>query len=79
MLRLSPSPKVYLAAGATDLRNNIDGLLILIEKQLKLNPFDSCLFVFCEVLYYLHHLPRKLKTLQNNNTEQTIDNSRLHQ
>ena len=47
MLRLSPSPKVYLAAGATDLRNNIDGLLILIEKQLKLNPFDSCLFVFC--------------------------------
>ena len=47
MLRLAPSPQVYLATGVTDLRNNIDGLLILIQNEMKLDPFAPALFVFC--------------------------------
>ena len=47
MLRLVPAPNVWLAVGVTDLRNNIDGLLILIKNELKLDPFEPSLFVFC--------------------------------
>lgn len=47
MLRFTPSSKVYIALGPTDLRNNIDGLSLMIEKQFKLDPFDNSLFVFC--------------------------------
>ena len=47
MLRLSPGVKVYLATGPTDMRNNIDGLLILIKFSLKLDPFEPAFFVFC--------------------------------
>ncbi len=40
--------KVYIAAGYTDLRNNIDGLSYIIERKYKLSPFDEgTLFVFC--------------------------------
>ena len=47
MLRLTPDFKVYLAPGVTDMRNNIDGLALKVEKQLKLDPFENSLFVFC--------------------------------
>lgn len=47
MLRLTPGIKVYLACGPTDLRNSIDGLLIIIRFRLKLNPFEPAMFVFC--------------------------------
>ena len=47
MLRMTPAPAVYLAAGPTDLRNNIDGLAIMVERQFKLDPFSASLFVFC--------------------------------
>ena len=47
MLRMTPSPQVYLAAGVTDLRNNIDGLAIMVEKNFHLDPFSKSLFVFC--------------------------------
>lgn len=39
--------KVYLAAGATDLRKSIDGLAVLVQEGFHLNPFSSCLFAFC--------------------------------
>ena len=39
--------KVYLAPGATDLRKSIDGLSILVENQMELNPFTGYLFAFC--------------------------------
>ena len=39
--------KVYLAPGITDLRKSIDGLSILVESQLELNPFSGYLFAFC--------------------------------
>lgn len=39
--------KVYLAAGFTDMRKAINGLSILVEAQLELDPFSGHLFVFC--------------------------------
>jgi transposase len=39
--------QVYLALGATDMRKAIDGLSILVNQQLKLDPFSGNLFVFC--------------------------------
>lgn len=39
--------KVYLACGATDLRKSIDGLAVLVKEGFELDPFSSCLFVFC--------------------------------
>lgn len=39
--------KVYLAAGSTDMRKSIDGLAVLIKEVFSLDPFSSCLFVFC--------------------------------
>ena len=39
--------KVYLAAGFTDMRKAINGLSMLVEAQLELDPFSGHLFVFC--------------------------------
>lgn len=47
MLRLTPQAPVYLALGVTDLRNNIDGLSLIVEKTFRLDPFSNSMFVFC--------------------------------
>jgi len=47
MLRMIPQAPVYLALGVTDLRNNIDGLSLIVEMQFKLDPFSNSMFVFC--------------------------------
>jgi transposase len=39
--------KVFLAAGVTDMRKAINGLSMLVEDQLDLDPFSGHLFVFC--------------------------------
>jgi transposase len=39
--------RVYLAVGSTDMRKAINGLSILIEQAMDLNPFSGDLFVFC--------------------------------
>ena len=39
--------QVYLACGSTDLRKSIDGLAVLVRECFNLDPFSSCLFVFC--------------------------------
>ena len=39
--------QVYLAAGVTDMRKQINGLSIMVEQALSLNPFTGDLFVFC--------------------------------
>ncbi|MDP1993360.1 MAG: IS66 family insertion sequence element accessory protein TnpB [Syntrophales bacterium] len=39
--------KVYLAVGITDMRKSINGLSILVEDRLDLDPFSGHLFVFC--------------------------------
>jgi transposase len=43
----SSTPQVYLALGSTDMRKSINGLSILVEEWLNLNPFSGHLFVFC--------------------------------
>ena len=40
--------RVYLACGSTDLRKSIDGLAVLVKEGFQLDPFSSCLFVFCD-------------------------------
>lgn len=47
MLNIDKVNTVYLACGATDLRRSIDGLALIVQAELKLNPFDKALFVFC--------------------------------
>jgi transposase len=39
--------QVYLAIGVTDMRKQINGLSIMVEQHLALNPFSGDLFVFC--------------------------------
>lgn len=39
--------RIYLAAGHTDLRKGIDGLALIVQRQLQLDPFSRALFLFC--------------------------------
>jgi len=39
--------RVFLAVGSTDMRKAINGLSILVEDRLQLDPFSGSLFVFC--------------------------------
>lgn len=47
MLLPAGGMKVYLALGITDMRKSINGLSILVESTLELDPFSGHLFVFC--------------------------------
>lgn len=40
-------PVVYLCRDAVDFRKGINGLAILVEETLQLDPFSEQLFVFC--------------------------------
>ena len=44
---ISSNQQVYLVTGYTDLRRSIDGLAVIIQGQLRLDPFSSALFLFC--------------------------------
>ena len=47
MIKQIPIEKVHLALGATDLRKSIDGLSLIVEHILKMDPFSTHLFAFC--------------------------------
>jgi transposase len=47
MLLPPPGMKVYLAVGITDMRKSINGLSILVQSSMELDPFSGHLFVFC--------------------------------
>lgn len=47
MINIEVIDTVYIAAGFTDLRKSIDGLSLLVESRLSLNPYEKALFVFC--------------------------------
>jgi transposase len=47
MVLASANTKVYLALGNTDMRKAINGLSMLVEARLELDPFSGHLFVFC--------------------------------
>lgn len=38
---------IYIACGYTDLRKSIDGLALLVQKNLELDPYANSLFLFC--------------------------------
>ena len=46
MIALPPSARVWLAAGATDMRKGFDGLAALVQTQLSEDPYSGHLFVF---------------------------------
>jgi len=46
MLTLPSAVRVYLAAGATDLRRSMDGLSALVREKLGLEPQSGHLFLF---------------------------------
>jgi len=46
MIPLSPATRIYLAAGATDLRKGFEGLNDLVQHQFKEDPLSGHLFVF---------------------------------
>ena len=50
MISFGSNTKVYLATGATDMRKAINGLMVLVQDVLEVDPFSSHLFVFCNRL-----------------------------
>ena len=44
---LFPDLKVYIAPGVTDMRKAINGLSILVQEQMELDPLSGHLFAFC--------------------------------
>jgi len=47
MIYFSPHTRVFLATESTDMRKSINGLSMLVEGSLDLDPFSGHLFVFC--------------------------------
>ena len=46
MFRFDPGLKVYLHREAVDWRKAINGLALLVEQEMKLDPFAPALFIF---------------------------------
>ena len=46
MMPIGPATRIYLAAGATDLRKSFEGLSDLVRHQFKEDPLSGHLFVF---------------------------------
>ena len=46
MIGLPAGTRIWLAAGATDMRKSFDGLAALVQTQLKENAFSGHVFVF---------------------------------
>lgn len=47
MLRPERTAQAYLYNGVVDMRKSIDGLALLVESAMALNPMQPALFVFC--------------------------------
>lgn len=46
MIPPSPSTRIYLACGATDMRKGFNGLAVLAQQVLHKNPHSGALFAF---------------------------------
>ncbi len=62
MKRLIETSNIYLHKAPVDFRKGINGLSLVVEQQMQLNPFSEALFVFCnrtrdkiKVLYWQHN------------------------
>ena len=49
MFGVGPATRIYLAAGATDMRKGFEGLYGLVRDQLQLEPLSGHLFIFSNV------------------------------
>ncbi len=47
MFGLGPATRIYLAAGATDMRKSFEGLYGLVRDRLQCEPLSGHLFLFC--------------------------------
>ena len=47
MLQLSKEMRIFLKLGRTDFRKSVNGLTMLVETEMKLDPLSGNLFVFC--------------------------------
>ena len=47
MLTIGPATRIFLAAGATDMRKSFDTLFALTKNQIGIDPLSGHLFVFC--------------------------------
>lgn len=45
-MMIPPSTRVWLAAGATDMRRGFDGLAALVQERLGADPFGGHVFIF---------------------------------
>ena len=45
--RIEEYDHIYIACGYTDMRKGIDGLVTIIERQHKHDPFSNSIFLFC--------------------------------
>lgn len=62
MFSLDSHTRVYISATPVDFRRQIDGLALIVQETLQLNPFSAHLFVFTnrqhdklKALYYHHN------------------------
>ena len=46
MRSLNLFAKIYLYQGVIDFRKSIDGLAIIVEQEIKVDPFSDALFIF---------------------------------
>ena len=44
---ISVLDKIYVVCGRTDMRKSIDGLCAIIQEELKMDPCERSLFLFC--------------------------------
>ncbi|MFC4260038.1 IS66 family insertion sequence element accessory protein TnpB [Marinobacter lacisalsi] len=47
MMRPDLEVAVYLCREPVDMRKSIDGLSLLVQEAMELNPFEEAVFVFC--------------------------------
>ncbi|MHB8125896.1 MAG: IS66 family insertion sequence element accessory protein TnpB [Desulfitobacteriaceae bacterium] len=39
--------RIFLSCKPCDMRKSIEGLATLVQTQLQMDPFNNCLYVFC--------------------------------
>ena len=39
--------RIFVRPGATDMRKQINGLVVLVQEEMRTSPFETALFVFC--------------------------------
>ena len=47
MTQLSNMTEIYLLRDVVDFRKSINGLMVVVEDEMKLSPFNGGLFIFC--------------------------------